>query len=115
MRATVLGKPLSQVRPTDQETINSKWKPIETETTPLIKMLKGKEDKKGPFFESERAGYADLLLATALAFIRHFDKELHEKFLSLGSGEFRALCQASLPSLEGQGEDKEWPIPQVSP
>ncbi|CRG87789.1 hypothetical protein PISL3812_04810 [Talaromyces islandicus] len=113
-RAAALGKPLSQVRPTDQETIDNKWKLVETETAPLIKMLKGKEGKSGPFFEGEKAGYADLVLATALAFIQRFDKELHEKFLGLGNGEFKALYDASLPWLEGQDEDKEWHVPEVS-
>ncbi|KAJ5092317.1 hypothetical protein NUU61_007187 [Penicillium alfredii] len=113
-RAVALGKPLSQVRPTDQATIESKWELVESETVPLLKMLKGRDCKKGPFFEGEHAGYADLLLATALAFIQRFDTELHEKFLNLGDGEFRDLYQAVLPWLEGQGEEKDWPVPEAS-
>ncbi|KAJ5108299.1 hypothetical protein N7456_004974 [Penicillium angulare] len=112
-RTVALGKPLSQVRPTDQATIESKWRLVESEAVPLLQMFKGKNGKIGPFFEGEQAGYADLVLATALAFIQRFDKELHEKFLGLGDGEFRALYQAVLPWLEGQGEEKDWPVTEA--
>ncbi|KAJ5280604.1 hypothetical protein N7478_005976 [Penicillium angulare] len=112
-RAAALGKPLSQVRPTDQATIESKWELVESEAAPLLKMLKGTNGKKGPFFEGEQAGYADLVLATAFAFIQRFDKELHERFLGLGDGEFKALYQAVLPWLEGQGEEKDWPVTET--
>ncbi|OJJ45317.1 hypothetical protein ASPZODRAFT_70011 [Penicilliopsis zonata CBS 506.65] len=110
-RSAALGKPLDQLRPTEQREIDELWKLAETESAVLLGMLKGREGiKKGPFFEGETAGYADLLVACQLAFIGRFDDELLEKFLSLGEGEFRALYTACLPWLEGQGEDKEWPI-----
>ena len=110
-RSAALGKPLSEVRPTDKETVDKLWKLVEIESKALIDMLKGKDGKGGPFFEGDKPGYADLFCACQLAFIERFDKDLFEKFLSLGDGEFKALYQACLPWLEGQGEEKEWPIP----
>ncbi|CRG86893.1 Putative inner membrane metabolite transport protein YdfJ [Talaromyces islandicus] len=113
-RSVALGKPLHQVLPTDKETIDKLWKLVETESAPLVKMLKGREQKKGPFFEGEKAGFADLWVACHLAFIERFDKELFGKILGLGNGELKALYEACLPWVEGQGEEKEWPIPQAA-
>ncbi|PYI01433.1 hypothetical protein BO78DRAFT_401267 [Aspergillus sclerotiicarbonarius CBS 121057] len=112
-RSAHFGKPLAEVRPTDQETLDKLWQLLGTESAALIKMLQGREGKKGPFFEGEKPGFADLLLACHLAFIERFDKELFDKFQGLGNGELKALYQACLPWLEGQGEEKEWPIPQA--
>ncbi|KAH8803650.1 hypothetical protein F5884DRAFT_806122 [Xylogone sp. PMI_703] len=113
-RSAEVGKPLSQLRPTDKESVDKLWKLAETESETLTTMLKGKEGKKGPFFEGEKAGYADLILACHLAFIERFDKELFEKFLNLGDGEFKTLYTACAPWLEGQGEDEEWPAPHAA-
>jgi glutathione S-transferase len=110
-RSAALEKPLSEVRPTDPESLDKLWKLIETESVPLTEMLKGREGKKGPFFEGEKPGFADLLYASELAFIGRFDKELFEKFMDLKNGENRALYDACLSWLEGQGEDKEWLVP----
>lgn len=112
-RSAALGKPLSEVRPTDKESLDRLWKLIEDDSATLIKMLKGTEAKKGSFFEGEQPGFADLVYACQLAFIERFDKELFEKLMGLGNGEIKALYMASLPWLEGQGEDKEWPIPRA--
>lgn len=110
-RSAALGKPLSEVRPTDKGTVDRLWKLVEAESVALIKMLKGMEGKEGPFFEGKKPGYADLFLACQLAFIERFDKELFGRFLDLDDGEIAALYNACLPWLEGQGEDKEWFIP----
>lgn len=109
-RSAALGKPLSEVRPTDEESLDKLWKSIETESATLIAMLKGREGKRGPFFEGEKPGFADLVYACELAFIERLDKELFEKIMGLGNGENRVLYNACSPWLEGQGEDKEWPI-----
>lgn len=111
-RTEWFGKPLAQVRPTDEESVKELWKLVETESAVLLKMLKGREGKKGPFFEGETPGFADLMLACLLAFFERFDKEMWDKWMSLGEGEFRALWDACLPWLEGQGEEKEWPVSQ---
>ncbi|KAJ6107854.1 hypothetical protein N7523_009177 [Penicillium sp. IBT 18751x] len=110
-RSAALGKPLSEVRPTDKETIDKLWKMIEAESETLITMLKGRKGKKGPFYEGEKPGYADLIYACEMAFIERFDKELFEMIMGLGDGENRKLYKACLPWLEGQGEDIEWPVP----
>ncbi|KAL4901213.1 hypothetical protein BDW74DRAFT_187858 [Aspergillus multicolor] len=110
-RAQWFGKPLGEVRPTEQEKIDELWKLAETESAVLVRMLKGCEGKKGPFFEGEQAGYADLLVACFLAFVERFDKELFGHFMGLGEGVFKSLYEGCLPWLEGQGIDKEWPAP----
>ncbi|CAI7606716.1 unnamed protein product [Penicillium glandicola] len=106
------GKPLSEVRPTGEAELLAMWEVIEKEAETLIKMLKGKDGKKGPFLEGERAGYADILIASMLAFFQRFDRGHFEKWLALGNGEIKAFYEASLPWIEGQGDEKEWPIPQ---
>ncbi|KAJ6087178.1 hypothetical protein N7467_006092 [Penicillium canescens] len=111
-RAELFGKPLAEVRPKDEESLVALWDIIEKESEPLIKMLKGRQGKKGPFLEGERPGYADFSLACILAFFNRFDRDVFDKILVLGGGEFKALYEACLPWLEGQGEEREWPIPQ---
>ncbi|CAG8095596.1 unnamed protein product [Penicillium nalgiovense] len=111
-RAEAFGKPLSEVKPTDEAELLALWQLIEKETETLIMMLKGKDGKKGPFLEGEKAGYADIILASLLAFFERFDRGTFEKILVLGDGEFKTLYEACLPWLEGQGEEKDWPMPQ---
>lgn len=110
-RAEWYGKPLAEVMPSDQEK-EELWKIVEKESEVLIKMLKGREGKKGPFFEGEVAGFADMFVACYIAWFERFDKAFCEKFLGLGNGEIKALYEACLPWLEGQGEEKECPVPQ---
>ncbi|KAJ5970924.1 uncharacterized protein N7479_000842 [Penicillium vulpinum] len=111
-RSAAFGKPLSEVRPTDEAELLALWQLVEKESETLIKMLKGRDGKKGPFFEGEKAGYADMILAGVLAWFQRFDPDTFEKILALGNGEFKSLYEACLPWLEGQGEEREWPIPQ---
>ncbi|KAJ5555294.1 hypothetical protein N7535_007733 [Penicillium sp. DV-2018c] len=111
-RAEWFGKPLAEVRPTDEKEVERLRQTLETEFTPIIKMLKGKEGKKGPFLEGEKAGYADLVLGGMLGFFRRFEKETFERLMALGNGELKRLYEACLPWSEGQGEEKEWPIRQ---
>ncbi|KAJ5816690.1 hypothetical protein N7447_008923 [Penicillium robsamsonii] len=111
-RSEAFGKPLSEVRPTDEAELLALWQHVEKEAETLIKMLKGKDGKKGPFLEGETAGYADIILGGILAFSQRFDRDTFEKLLVLGDGEFKALYEACLPWIEGQGEEKDWPIPQ---
>ncbi|KAL2862540.1 uncharacterized protein BJX67DRAFT_366204 [Aspergillus lucknowensis] len=113
-RSRSFGKPLSEVRPTNAETIEALWKESATVAAPLVKMLAGREGKTGPFFEGEKAGFADLLLAARLAFIARYDEELFGRFVGLGGGELGRLYEACRPWLEGQGVDKEWEFPQAA-
>lgn len=111
-RSQWFGKPYDEILPKDQKRIEELHKLVEDEAAPLVKMLKGREGKKGPFLEGEKAGFADLTLACRLAFIERFDTELFQKVMALGNGELKALYDACLPWLEGQGEEKEWPVSQ---
>lgn len=103
-------KPLAEMLPTDQEKIDELWTLVEKQSQALIQMLQGREGKKGPFFEGETPGFADLFLACRVAFLERFDQEFFKKLVDLGNGEIRTLYEACLPWLEGQGEEKEWPI-----
>lgn len=111
-RSEWFGKPLAEVLPTDEAEIRKLHELFETEMKTVLDVLKGREGKKGPFFEGEKAGCADLMLASRLAFIERFNAALFEKALALGNGELRALYEACLPWLEGQGQEKEWPVLQ---
>lgn len=110
-RAEFFGKPLSEVRPKDVGEVDEIWKNVLAESETLVKMLKGREGKKGPFFEGEKAGYADLVFCCILAFFERMDPAFFENLMTLGDGEVRALWEACRPWLEGQGEEKELPIP----
>ncbi|KAJ0417356.1 hypothetical protein BJY00DRAFT_289751 [Aspergillus carlsbadensis] len=112
-RSAALGKPLSQVRPgpKDTERIAELWKIMEREALVLIGMLSGREGKQGLFFEGERPGFADILVACHLAFIERFDKELFDRVVAVGSGELWLLYGACVPLLEGQGVDRRWDVP----
>ncbi|KAJ5162302.1 hypothetical protein N7492_007694 [Penicillium capsulatum] len=111
-RTEAFGKPLADVRPKDREAIEALWADVEREAGALLDIYKGREGKKGPFVEGETPGYTDLVLATQIAFFERYDWEFFERFVALGDGQFRALYEACLPWVEGQGEEIEWPIPQ---
>ncbi|KAJ5726360.1 Glutathione S-transferase-like protein ustS [Penicillium malachiteum] len=112
-RSESFGKPLAEVRPTDPAEIQELWESVEKSSGPLLDVLKGREGKKGPFFEGEKAGCVDLFFVSTLAFLHRFAPDLWEKFMAFGDGEFRVLWNVCSPWLEGQGEEKEWPVPQV--
>lgn len=111
-RSKFFGKPLSEVRPTDKETIDGLWKQVESDALALVTILKGREGKKGPFFEGETPGYVDLFLACNFAFFERIDRESFERLMAIGDGEFKALWEACEPWMNGQGEEKEWAVPQ---
>ncbi|KAJ5469584.1 Glutathione S-transferase-like protein ustS [Penicillium diatomitis] len=113
-RSKFFGKPLAEVRPTDQATIDQLWKDVESHIDTLAAMLRGREGKKGPFFEGETAGMADLYLASFMAWFERIDQTAFERFTSVGNGELKTLWEACKPWINGQGEEKEWPIPQAS-
>lgn len=112
-RTESFGKPLAEIRPTEEGEIAEIYETMTKGCMAFVTILKGREGKKGPFFEGETAGYADLFFVSHLAFFHRFDRELWEHVMGLGDGELRALWDACLPWLEGQGEEKEWPIPNA--
>ena len=74
-------------------------------------MLKGRDGKKGPFFEGETAGYADLVFCCIMAWFERMDPALFQSLMAFGNGELKSLWEAGKHWLEGQGEEKEWPVP----
>lgn len=106
------GKPYEEILPKDPNRLGELYKLVDDECATLAKMLKGREGKKGPFFEGEKPGFADLSLASRIAFIERFDTELFQRIMGVGDGELKELYDACYPWLEGQGEEKEWPVPQ---
>jgi glutathione S-transferase len=108
-RSVAFGKPLADVRPTDEAELDGLWKVVEKESVTLLQLL---GENEGPFFEGDRAGFADIIVASTLAFFHRFERDAFEKFLRLGNGELKVLYDACLPWLEGQGEETEWPVLQ---
>ena len=49
---------------------------------------------------------------TFLSWSHRVDMELWREIMDMGNGEFRALWDASVHLLEGQGEEKEWAVTQ---
>ena len=109
-RSAMFGKPLSELRPADPESLRTTTESIKRELEMVAQMLKGKPGKTGPFFEGETASYSDFLVMAYLAWAERADKDLWRELMTVGRGELKALWDACLPWLEGQGEDKEWKI-----
>ncbi|KAF7163459.1 hypothetical protein CNMCM5623_008360 [Aspergillus felis] len=109
-RSVSFGKPLSEVRPRDPQRVKEATDEIKKEMEVLAQMLRGRPGKTGPFFEGDKPGYADFIVASFLAWVERSDKELWRELLDAGQGEFKALWEASIPWVEGQGEEKDWPV-----
>lgn len=105
------GMPLQEMYPSDETSFEEAWKPFATEAEVLLHMLRGMEGKKGPFFEGEKVGWADLFLVSHFAWVQRVNPSDWEKIAGLGNGEFKALYDACQPWLGDQGKDREWPIP----
>ncbi|KAJ0426105.1 hypothetical protein BJY00DRAFT_125188 [Aspergillus carlsbadensis] len=106
------GKPLEEVKPTSEGEVRALVEKMKKNIRPLVVMLKGKSGKTGPFFEGEKPGYADLIYVAFMIWYRCADEKIWEELIEVGDGELRALWDAVYPWVEGQGEDKEWKIPQ---
>ncbi|KLJ09074.1 hypothetical protein EMPG_15502 [Blastomyces silverae] len=75
----------------------------------MSQMLKG-NGGAGPFFEGERAGYADLVFVAYLAWFERGDRGDWERVVGVGDGEIRRLWDACVPWIEGQGEEREFVV-----
>ncbi|KAL4789724.1 putative glutathione S-transferase [Aspergillus venezuelensis] len=111
-RTVRFGKPLSEVRPTDEGEIREIVERMKRTIKPIVKMLKGKGEKRGPFFEGETPGYADLVLTSFLAWYWVVEQGVWRELLDLGDGELKALWNACFPWVEGKGKEKEWEVPK---
>ncbi|KAE8351335.1 hypothetical protein BDV28DRAFT_137333 [Aspergillus coremiiformis] len=111
-RSEIFGKPLSEVYPKEDSERQQIMDATKAEMEPVAQMLKGRVGKKGPFFEGEKPGYADILVVSFLAWVEKCHAALFQELVSAGEGEVKALWDACLPWIEGQGETKEWDIPK---
>ena len=110
-RTERFGKPLSEVRPKDEASLRSAVDGAKQDLATLAGMLKGREGKTGPFFEGEKAGYADLMVVTFLAWFHRGDEPVWRELVAVGDGELKALWEACSGWLEGQGKEVEWEVP----
>ncbi|KAL4897624.1 hypothetical protein BDV59DRAFT_168114 [Aspergillus ambiguus] len=107
-RSARFGKPLSEVRPRDKKEVRAMIDAAKNEFATIAQMLLGRLGKKGPFFEGERPSYADFQVASFLVWCERADKTLFNELIAVGDGAVKALWEACLPWVEGQGEEKEW-------
>ncbi|RAL10835.1 uncharacterized protein BO97DRAFT_444327 [Aspergillus homomorphus CBS 101889] len=117
-RSAQFGMPLSEVRPRDDREVERLVAAMKREMTVIVMMLRGRrgtKERSGPFFEGATPGYADFLVVAVLAWFERADRSIWAEMLGLGDGEVKALWEACLPWVEGQGEemsDEEWVIPR---
>ncbi|KAL4937060.1 hypothetical protein BDV06DRAFT_80801 [Aspergillus oleicola] len=111
-RTERFGKPLSEVRPTDEGEIREIIDNMKKAIKPIVQMLKGKDGKKGPFLEGETPSYADLVVQSYLTWFWLVEQGIWREVLELGDGEIKALWNACFPWIEGKGVDKEWEVPK---
>ncbi|KAJ5219911.1 hypothetical protein N7468_009115 [Penicillium chermesinum] len=111
-RRQAFGKPVEELYPKTDAEFAEVWKSLETEAEVLLEMLRGQEGKKGPFFEGEKPGWADLHLVAFIAWFERSNQDVYEKLLGLGNGELKALYNACSPWLADNGTEKEWSISQ---
>lgn len=110
-RSAMFGKPLSELRPTDPDTVRAIVEGIKRELETVAQMLRGLPGKTGPFFEGDQACYADLILMAFLAWTERIDKDLWKQLVRVGRGELKVLWDACLPWLNAQGDVKEYTLP----
>ncbi|OJD11356.1 hypothetical protein AJ78_07858 [Emergomyces pasteurianus Ep9510] len=113
-RAEMFGKPLEEME-LETEEVEKAWVSVGADLKLVAGMLKGSpcgegkgEGKKGPFFEGEKAGYADLVFAGYLAWYERGDRGAWERVVSVGDGEIRRFWDACLPWIDGQGDYMEY-------
>lgn len=111
-RAELFGKPLTELAAKGEE-LERVWKDLTADMSTLATMLRGEpgKQKSGPFFEGDKAGYADLLLVSFIAWYSRTDIQDFERLMSIGDGEFKRLWDASVAWVDGQGEEIEWQVP----
>lgn len=113
-RSEWFGKPLLDLEITDEDGIRTALDAMKGELEIFLRMLTDRlGEARGPFLEGEQPGYADFILVTFLSWGHRVDMKIWEELMAMGDGEFRTLWDACLPWMEGQGEDREWQIPNV--
>ncbi|KAL4926994.1 glutathione S-transferase family protein [Aspergillus undulatus] len=110
-RAEMFGKPVAEMRPTDEERVKLIEK-MKEEMKPVVDILKGRDGKKGPFLEGQTLGYADLVVQSYLTWFKIVEKGIWRELIELGDGKVKAFWDACYPWVEGHGEDKDWEVPR---
>ncbi|KAL2837614.1 hypothetical protein BJX68DRAFT_259539 [Aspergillus pseudodeflectus] len=101
-RSESLGKPLSEVRPTDQGEAARLVEEMKNKMGVIVQMLQaGGKKKAGPFFEGDQPALADFIFQAFMLWL-----------VAVGNGEVRALWDAVYPWVDGQGEEVVWDVPQ---
>ncbi|KAM3505176.1 hypothetical protein MY10362_003120 [Beauveria mimosiformis] len=111
-RAEWFGKPLPELAITEKDETRRVIDAMKAELEIFVVMLAGVEGKQGPYLEGKSPGYADFILVTFLSWSHRVDMDIWREIMSMGNGELRALWDACLPWMEGQGEQVEWPALQ---
>ncbi|KAL4782040.1 hypothetical protein BJX76DRAFT_359290 [Aspergillus varians] len=111
-RSAVFGKPFEEIGPTDKAEIQEMLTKAKMEMAPIVQMLKGGNGKTGPFLEGDKPSYADFILEGYLFWFKTGNEKIWEELVGLEDGEVRALWDACYQWVEGQGENKDWEIPQ---
>lgn len=116
-RSEWFGKPLADLAITGEDEVRETIAAMKSELDIFIRMLSNRAEDatspRGPFFEGTTPGYADFVLVTFLSWGHRVDMRVWDELMGMGNGEFRALWDACLPWMEGQGEHLEWRIPAV--
>ncbi|EEP79985.1 conserved hypothetical protein [Uncinocarpus reesii 1704] len=112
-RSELFGQPLAELAATGDE-LERVWQDLAVPLSTLATMLRGEpgKQKSGPFFEGDKAGYADLVVVAFMAWFLRNDLGDWERIVAIGNGEFKRLWDACLPWVEGQGEEIEWEVPK---
>lgn len=111
-RSELFGKPVAEMRPKDPESRRQTEEAALKEMGFIVRIVKGRPEKKGVFIEGEKPSYADFCLVSWLAWFERSDRQLWEKLITVENGEIKALWEACSSWLDGQGGTKEWEIPR---
>ncbi|KAL3459097.1 hypothetical protein BJX64DRAFT_279388 [Aspergillus heterothallicus] len=111
-RGEAFGKPLAEVRPTDQDEVARLIGEMKKKMGVVSQMLKkaGANNKPGPFFEGDQPSLADFIFQAFLLLVKISDEDLWGQLVGVGDGEVRALWDAVYPWVEGQGEEVAWDV-----
>ena len=108
---------LEDLLPKSDEERTAAWAALDADLAIVRDMLHGHPTaarKEGPFLEGETPSYADFLLVAFLAWAERADQTDWVRMVDSGDGELRRLWDASLPWLEGQGEERSVEVQRKS-
>lgn len=90
------------------------WKAYETSLKPIVDLLD--RDTSGPFFMGETFSFADAIAVAHLVWFERGDEAYLKRISGLHGGALGRLYERVKKEgwIDGQGEDKEWSVPQKS-